>query len=62
MPTGGVRATEENVKGWIGAGAVCVGMGSKMVRKDWVAAGEFEKISENAVQVLEWIQEARADA
>ncbi len=62
MPTGGVRATEENIKGWIGAGAVCVGMGSKMVRKDWVAAGEFEKISENAVQVLQWIQEARAEA
>jgi len=60
MPTGGVSAEEDNIKGWIGAGAVCVGMGSKMVRKDWLAAGEFDKITANAKQVLQWIREARA--
>lgn len=59
MPTGGVSAEEENIKGWINAGAVCVGMGSKMVRKDWLAAGEYDKITENARQVLQWIREAR---
>jgi 2-dehydro-3-deoxyphosphogluconate aldolase/(4S)-4-hydroxy-2-oxoglutarate aldolase len=61
MPTGGVTAEEENIKGWIRAGAVCVGMGSKMVRKDWLAAGEFDKISANAKQVIAWIKEARAE-
>jgi 2-dehydro-3-deoxyphosphogluconate aldolase/(4S)-4-hydroxy-2-oxoglutarate aldolase len=59
MPTGGVAATEENVKGWIGAGAACLGMGSKLVRKDWVAAGDFDAIRDNVSQVLAWIQEAR---
>ncbi|MGC9348011.1 MAG: bifunctional 4-hydroxy-2-oxoglutarate aldolase/2-dehydro-3-deoxy-phosphogluconate aldolase [Anaerolineae bacterium] len=61
MPTGGVTAEEENIKGWIRAGAVCVGMGSKMVRKDWLAAGEYDKITENARQVIQWIKEARAE-
>jgi 2-dehydro-3-deoxyphosphogluconate aldolase/(4S)-4-hydroxy-2-oxoglutarate aldolase len=59
MPTGGVAATEENVKGWIEAGAACLGMGSKLVRKDLVAAGDFDGISENVSNVLKWIQEAR---
>jgi 2-dehydro-3-deoxyphosphogluconate aldolase/(4S)-4-hydroxy-2-oxoglutarate aldolase len=59
MPTGGVDAKEENVKGWIEAGAACLGMGSKLVRKDLVAAGDFDAISENVSNVLRWIQEAR---
>lgn len=60
MPTGGVRAEEDNIKGWITAGAVCVGMGSKLVRKDWIAAGEYHKITETARQVIQWIKEARS--
>jgi 2-dehydro-3-deoxyphosphogluconate aldolase/(4S)-4-hydroxy-2-oxoglutarate aldolase len=59
MPTGGVAATEENVKGWIEAGAACLGMGSKLVRKDLVAADDFDGIRDNIVRVLAWIQEAR---
>jgi 2-dehydro-3-deoxyphosphogluconate aldolase/(4S)-4-hydroxy-2-oxoglutarate aldolase len=59
MPTGGVDATEESVKGWIGAGAACLGMGSKLVRKDLVAAGDFESIQDNVARVLAWIQEVR---
>ena len=59
MPTGGVDATEESVKGWIGAGAACLGMGSKLVRKDLVAAGDFDAIRDNVARVLAWIQEAR---
>lgn len=59
MPTGGVDATEESVKGWIKAGAVCLGMGSRLIRKDWVAAGDWNAIIENVKQVLAWIEEAR---
>ena len=61
MPTGGVDATEESVKGWIGAGAACLGMGSKLVRKDLVAAGDFDSIRDNVARVLAWIQEARGE-
>ena len=61
MPTGGVDATEESVKGWIEAGASCLGMGSKLVRKDLVAAGDYDAITEKVSNVLGWIQEARGE-
>jgi 2-dehydro-3-deoxyphosphogluconate aldolase/(4S)-4-hydroxy-2-oxoglutarate aldolase len=62
MPTGGVNATRESIEGWFGAGATCVGMGSKLITKDRVAEGDFEAITANVKQVLSWIREARAQA
>lgn len=56
MPTGGVDATEESIKAWFQAGVACVGMGSKLIRKDLVAAGDYPTISATVAQVLEWIQ------
>jgi len=61
MPTGGVDATKENIEGWFGAGVTCVGAGSKLIRKDLVAAGDFDGIAEKVAQVLAWIREARAN-
>jgi 2-dehydro-3-deoxyphosphogluconate aldolase/(4S)-4-hydroxy-2-oxoglutarate aldolase len=61
MPTGGVDATEGSIKGWFKAGVSCVGMGSRLVRKDLVAAGNWEEITRTVRQVLEWIREARED-
>jgi len=59
MPTGGVSPSEENVKSWIDAGAACLGMGSNLVSKELVAAGDFAAIRENVKKVLTWIGEAR---
>jgi 2-dehydro-3-deoxyphosphogluconate aldolase/(4S)-4-hydroxy-2-oxoglutarate aldolase len=59
IPTGGVSPTEENIRGWIEAGAACVGMGSKLITKEYVAARNYEGITENVVKVLAWIKEAR---
>jgi len=59
MPTGGVDATWESIEGWFKAGVTCVGMGSRLIRKDLVAAGDFAAISANVAQVLEWIRQAR---
>jgi 2-dehydro-3-deoxyphosphogluconate aldolase/(4S)-4-hydroxy-2-oxoglutarate aldolase len=60
MPTGGVDATEENIRGWIEAGACCVGMGSKLITKGAVAAGDYASITENVEKVLVWIASARS--
>lgn len=57
MPTGGVDASEESVKAWFQAGVVCVGMGSKLFRKDLMAAGDYPAISATVAQVLKWIQQ-----
>ena len=59
MPTGGVDASETSLTEWFRAGVACVGMGSKLVRKEWVAAGNWEAISNQVRQVLVWIRKAR---
>jgi 2-dehydro-3-deoxyphosphogluconate aldolase/(4S)-4-hydroxy-2-oxoglutarate aldolase len=61
MPTGGVSPEPENMRAWFGAGVACVGMGSKLVRKDWVAAGDYDSIRETAAHTLELIQEIRTE-
>lgn len=60
MPTGGVDATKESVTAWFKAGVACVGMGSNLITKEAVAAGDFETITRNVAQVLAWIKAARA--
>jgi 2-dehydro-3-deoxyphosphogluconate aldolase/(4S)-4-hydroxy-2-oxoglutarate aldolase len=59
MPTGGVAASEENIREWIEAGAACVGMGSKLITKAAVAAEDYDGIRENVKKVLAWIAVAR---
>ncbi len=59
LPTGGVSPTEENIRGWIEAGAACVGMGSKLITREAIDAGNYQVISENVARVLAWIREAR---
>jgi 2-dehydro-3-deoxyphosphogluconate aldolase/(4S)-4-hydroxy-2-oxoglutarate aldolase len=61
MPTGGVDTTEESIKEWFRAGTACVGIGSKLIRKDLVAAQDWPAITAKVRQVLAWIQEARAE-
>lgn len=59
MPTGGVSPTREDIGRWMHAGAACLGMGSNLIRKDWVSAGNYQAICENVANVLTYIQEAR---
>lgn len=61
MPTGGVDATEESIRAWFGAGVTAVGIGSKLVSKARVAAGDFEGIAQQVAQVLAWIAQARGE-
>ena len=59
MPTGGVEATRESVQSWIKAGACCVGLGSNLVRKDWVTSKNYLAIQETARNILGWVAECR---
>jgi 2-dehydro-3-deoxyphosphogluconate aldolase/(4S)-4-hydroxy-2-oxoglutarate aldolase len=61
MPPGGVVATEESIKSWFAAGVACVGIGSKLIRREWVAAGDWTAIADQVRKVLGWIREARAE-
>lgn len=59
MPTGGVAPTQEDVSRWIKAGAACLGMGSNLIRKDYLSAGNYEGVAQNVQSVLQYIQDAR---
>lgn len=61
MPTGGVAPTEENLRAWFEAGVACVGMGSRLIRKDLVAAGDWEGIKQLVREALDIIQEVRGE-
>lgn len=59
MPTGGVSTEEANLKSWFDAGAACVGMGSNLVRKEWVSAGNFQAIEDATRGAIEMIRKVR---
>jgi 2-dehydro-3-deoxyphosphogluconate aldolase/(4S)-4-hydroxy-2-oxoglutarate aldolase len=52
IPTGGVEPTLESIKPWFDAGALCVGMGSQLFRKDDIAAGDYLKIQHKIKEVM----------
>jgi 2-dehydro-3-deoxyphosphogluconate aldolase/(4S)-4-hydroxy-2-oxoglutarate aldolase len=60
MPTGGVSPDEENLRAWFGAGVACVGVGGKLIREDWLKAGDFTAIENHARDILARIQRVRA--
>jgi len=61
MPTGGVDITEESLRSWFEAGVACVGIGSKLIRKDLVAAGDWDAIRENVRNTIELIKKIRTE-
>lgn len=56
MPTGGVDTTKENIESWFKAGVSAVGMGSKLISKDLMAAKDYSTIENETKKVLEIIQ------
>jgi 2-dehydro-3-deoxyphosphogluconate aldolase/(4S)-4-hydroxy-2-oxoglutarate aldolase len=61
MPTGGVDATEESILAWFKAGVAAVGIGSNLITRQLVAAGDFDGISAKIAQVLAGIEKARSE-
>jgi len=59
MPTGGVDATRESVTAWIKAGTAALGIGSNLIRKEDIEAGNYAAITERVRNVLQWVREAR---
>jgi len=55
MPTGGVTLEEENLKAWFNGGAVCVGMGSKLISKDVVKERNYSELTRRVSSTLKLI-------
>lgn len=60
MPTGGV--SPDNLSSWFEAGATCVGMGSKLMRKDLLQNEEFNALSTHISETLELAQSLKANS
>ena len=60
MPTGGVSLA--NAGDWLRHGAVAVGVGSALLDKKAIAAGNYAQLTENARTLVQSIAEARAEA
>ena len=59
MPTGGVSTAEDNLRAWFEAGVTCVGMGSKLISKEILAAKDFQKLENLVRNTLATIQSVR---
>jgi 2-dehydro-3-deoxyphosphogluconate aldolase/(4S)-4-hydroxy-2-oxoglutarate aldolase len=59
MPTGGVSPTKESLSEWFGAGVVCVGIGSKLITKELLAAKDYAGITKKMKETIELIREIR---
>jgi 2-dehydro-3-deoxyphosphogluconate aldolase/(4S)-4-hydroxy-2-oxoglutarate aldolase len=59
MPTGGVDCTEESLQAWFGAGVACVGMGSNLITKELLQAGDFGGIARKVETTLALIEKIR---
>ncbi len=60
MPTGGVEPTEESLRKWFAAGIVACGMGSRLISKDLLDAGDYKGIEDKVRQTVQTIQTIRA--
>lgn len=59
MPTGGVEPTESNLTEWFKAGAVCVGMGSQLIKSEYIKAKDFKKIEQDVRDAVGLVQKLR---
>lgn len=61
MPTGGVSPDENNLQAWFAAGVACVGMGSKLITKELVAARDFVALRQRTAVTVALIQKLKAE-
>jgi 2-dehydro-3-deoxyphosphogluconate aldolase/(4S)-4-hydroxy-2-oxoglutarate aldolase len=61
MPTGGVTAEPDNLRAWFGAGVAAVGMGSKLIRNDWLKSGNFDAIQDSVQTTLQFVSSIRTE-
>ena len=59
MPTGGVRATRENLTTWFKAGATAVGIGGDLIRKEYLASGDFDALAARTAETMALVREIR---
>ncbi len=59
MPTGAVEPTLESIGKWVNAGAVAMGMGSKLITAEAIKAEDWKGIENKVRATLELVKEAK---
>jgi 2-dehydro-3-deoxyphosphogluconate aldolase/(4S)-4-hydroxy-2-oxoglutarate aldolase len=59
MPTGGVDPTADSIGKWVKAGAVAMGMGSKLITAEAIKARDWRGIEDKVRTTLELVREAK---
>jgi 2-dehydro-3-deoxyphosphogluconate aldolase/(4S)-4-hydroxy-2-oxoglutarate aldolase len=59
MPTGGVTPDKESIAAWFEAGVAAVGMGSRLIGRDLATDEDFERLTHQVAQMIDWIEAAR---
>lgn len=60
MPTGGVDASEVNLKAWFDNGVCAVGMGSKLITKKMMEEKNFDELAVQTAAVLQLVKKVRS--
>ena len=59
MPTGGVLNDKNNIISWINSGAICLGMGSKLITKEIVESENYERLTKDVRNILSIIKSSK---
>jgi 2-dehydro-3-deoxyphosphogluconate aldolase / (4S)-4-hydroxy-2-oxoglutarate aldolase len=59
MPTGGVEPAESNLREWFNTGVHCVGMGSQMIKKEFVDEKDWKSLEELVRQTMMTVKTIR---
>lgn len=59
MPTGGVTPEKENLQAWFDAGVSCVGLGSNLITKDFLANKDYKSLEQLVSSTLALIKKIR---
>lgn len=60
MPTGGVSPTQENLTEWFNAGVSCVGMGSQLIKKEYLKNQAYDQIELKVKDAIDIIKKIKA--
>jgi 2-dehydro-3-deoxyphosphogluconate aldolase / (4S)-4-hydroxy-2-oxoglutarate aldolase len=61
MPSGGVTPEYDNLKSWFKAGATCVGLGSQLMKKEYISTGNFQGLSDKVKETIELIRKIKTE-
>ena len=59
LSTNTLANDKNNIISWINSGAICLGMGSKLITKDIVESENYEKLTKDVKNILSIIKSSK---